>query len=61
MTGLQPVPEQLLWNLDLADFANFAKLTKETTHGKGQTAGQERIQTHGKRKRESCPPVNTHS
>jgi len=30
MTDLQPVPEQRLQNLELMDFANFAKLPKKT-------------------------------
>jgi len=62
MTDLQSVPEQRLWNSEIAHFLNFTKLSKKTKlMEKFKLAGQQRIQAHRKQKTkmDACPSGQT--
>jgi len=56
MTYLQSAPKQQLWNVELANFANFAKLEKFELPDK-----KEDLNSWKKaEKKDSCSPANPH-
>jgi len=56
MTDSQPVPEQRSWNLEPADFSNFAKKTK--LQGKFELPEKREFE---KKKKDSHPQADSHS